>query len=87
LANSTLYLIRNVGFTYAPASGAGNLFQLLDYTSILLLDEATITAAGAGFTLTTGQFYLRDQNYQSGVITLDPSLTVDSPAGATFEPI
>jgi hypothetical protein len=87
LANSTLYWLRGFGFMYAPISGSSNLFNLLDYTSILWLDEATFVAEGAGVTLTTGQFYLRDQNYQSGKIILDPSLTVDAPGGATFESI
>jgi hypothetical protein len=75
LNNATLYLTRDAKFVHDSQAGP-NTFTFEDGSAALQLDGATFSSENP-LTLAGGRFILRNQNYISQNITLDPSLTID----------
>lgn len=81
LANSTMLLMRDMIFEYAPTNDNNNLFVLTSPSAALSLTQATLLLISP-MTLATGRLVVRETNFVQGALTQDDSLTLDQPTGA-----
>ena len=63
LQDATMQVLRNVIFNYAPADGNRNLFQMVDGSSTLRIENMTLSAPTPGLQLTNGRLVVSQQNF------------------------
>jgi len=98
LPDSTLNLLRNKRFTYAPANGNRFLLQMSDPSSTINIDTATLSAPAPGLQLLGGRLIENNRNFlqnaggtnvQNGIVfgnnTCAGNVIIQQNGGASLE--